>query len=71
MMNTDIIETIEPFDVEVGENAWWVSFYLQDGTQCGGTYDGDDIDDVERQIMQEYGEMFGGIADYGRYADID
>lgn len=51
----------------------WVSFYLNDGTQSGATLTvkGDDIyDEIEEQLIEEYGEDFGGIADYDTYENM-
>lgn len=45
----------------------WVSFYLQDGTQNGQTIEADSIKDAERILREEYGENWGGIADWDFY----
>ena len=48
----------------------WISLYLQDGTQGGATLIAVDIDDAEAQLQEKYGEMWGGIADYGFYDEM-
>lgn len=44
---------------------FWLSFYLQDGTQDGATLEAVSIDDAENQLRKQYGQMYGGLADYG------
>lgn len=58
-------------DEVVTKKEWWVSYYLQDGTQCGGTYMAKDDDELEAILEKEHGDMYGGIADYGCYDDLD
>ena len=56
---------------DTAKKKWWVSYYLQDGTQCGGTYMAKDDDELEAILEREHGDMYGGIADYGCYDDIE
>lgn len=48
----------------------WISFYLQNGAQSGATLLAVDVDDAEAQLQEEYGDMWGGIADYGFYDEM-
>lgn len=56
------------------EPNYWVSFYLQDGTQSGASLYVDDsenaYDIIEAQLIQEYGRDFGGVADYDSYEEM-
>ena len=49
---------------------WWISMYLVDGTLCGDSVEGNDIDEVEETLKKKYGSRYGGIADYGCYDDL-
>lgn len=59
--DTDI-EDYEPME-------YWVSYYLQDGTQTGGTLTVTNkenaYDQLEEQLKKIHGDNYGGIADYG------
>lgn len=57
-------------DEEAGGNMW-VSYYLQDGTQGGATITADTYEAAEKWGHDEYGEAWGGIADYGFYEDLE
>ena len=63
-----------PLEYEKPEfNTHFVSFYLQNGTQDGCSLivpDGvDEYDYITETLRLQYGDMFGGIADYYRYDD--
>jgi len=64
-MSTDL-EEYEP-------KKYWVSLYLQDGTQTGATLTingaNDNYDELEYECKRRFGDVFGGIADYGAYDD--
>lgn len=54
---------------------WWVSFWLQDGTQTGWSpvavpVDVDAGDYIEHLLIEEYGVDYGDIADYGCWDDM-
>ena len=48
---------------------FWVSYWLQDGRQTGATLEAKDYNDIERQLMEMHGDMYGDIADYGEQED--
>ena len=56
------------------EPNYWVSFYLQDGTQSGASIYVDDPGKayyiIEEYLLKEYGKDFGGVADYESYEEM-
>lgn len=52
----------------------WVSYWTEDGRQCGATLLATDYDDIERQLRKMYQETdwtYGGIADYDFFDEMD
>lgn len=52
----------------------WVSYYLQDGTQTGCTLEiaGENPErEITEALMESHGDMYGGIADWDEYEDVD
>ena len=52
----------------------WVSYWLQDGTQTGATLEvdaNDPANDIKRQLMAMHGDMYGDIADWEEYEEVE
>ena len=48
----------------------WISYYLQDGTEGGCSLDIVSYNEAEYLLKEEFGDMWGGIADYGYYEEV-
>ena len=65
----DYIGALESAECEAN---YWVSYWLQDGTQSGASiFVPDGIERIgsyiEEKLMEQHGDMYGGIADWGEY----